>query len=158
MKCRLLGASLAFLAGALVAARVNNKSDQEALLQADRDFAATTAARGLDGFGSFLAENAGTLRPDQPVITGKAALLADWKPLLTNPMLAIHWQPISASASKQGDLGYTVGSYEITKTDVAGKHTTATGKYVTVWRKQRDRAWKVEFDSGVSDTPPDAKK
>ena len=128
------------------------------LVQADRDFNDATAARGLDGFRAFLAENAGTLRADRPVIVGRDALAETWKPLLSNPALAIHWGPLSGSLSSGGDMGYTVGTYEITKTDEKGKRVVATGKYVTIWRKQLDGSWKVEFDSGVPDSDPAEKK
>jgi len=126
--------------------------DVQNLMQADRDFNDATAARGLEGFRSFLADNAGTLRADRPVIAGRQALAEAWRPLLSNPALAIHWGPLYGSLSSGGDMGYTVGSYEITRTGEKGKRVVATGKYVTIWRKQADGSWKVEFDSGVSDS------
>ena len=153
-----LCAVVLLLAGALGAGRATSETDQAALLRADREFNDATSARRLEGFRSFLADNAGTLRADRPVIVGKEALTETWRGLLSNPALAIRWSPISASASKQGDLGYTIGSYEITKDDESGKHIIGTGKYVTIWRKQPDGSWRVEFDSGVADTPPDSKK
>ena len=153
-----LGASVLCLANALSAPRVASNAARDALLRADRAFNDATAARRLEGFRSFLANNAGTLRADKPVIVGKEALAEDWKPLLTNPALAIHWSPISAFSSGHGDLGYTVGSYEITKSDEKGKRVIATGKYVTIWRRQADGSLKVEFDTGVPDSPPEQKK
>ena len=151
-----LSAGVLLLAGALAAGHAARETDKDALLQADRNFNDATAARGLDGFSSFLADNVRSIRADKAVIEGKAALTETWRPLLTNPALAIRWEPISAFAS-QGDLGYTVGMYEITKSDAQGKHTVGTGKYVTIWRKQKDGSWKVELDTGVSDTAPDEK-
>ena len=145
------------LAGAMASRLAARGPDQDALLRADRDFNDATAARGLDGFASFLADNVSTLREDKPVISGKAAMIETWRPLLSNPAMTIRWEPISASASSGGDLGYTFGMYEITKTDGAGKHTIGTGKYLTVWRKQNDGSWKVEFDTGVADSTPAVK-
>ncbi len=125
-----------------------------ALMKTDQAFNDATAVRGLEGFRSFLAEDVATLRPDKPVITGKDAVAELWRPLLTNPALAIRWQPLRAAISNGGDLGYTIGSYEITRSDEQGKRAAGTGKYVTIWRKQRDGSWKVVFDSGVPDSPP----
>ena len=128
-------------------------TNRDALLAADRAFDAATAERKIDGFSSFLADNVATLRADKPVLRGKAALQQDWKALLENNSMSLRWQPISAEISKSGDLGYTVGSYTITRTDEKGSAIQGTGKYLTVWRLQKDGSWKVEFDTGVPDTP-----
>ena len=128
-----------------------------ALLVTD-PFDAATAERKIDGFSSFLADNVATLRADEPVLRGKAALQQDWKGLLENKSMSLRWQPISAEISKSGDLGYTVGSYTITQTDEKGGAIQGTGKYLTVWRLQKDGLWKVEFDTGVPDTPPAPQK
>jgi ketosteroid isomerase-like protein len=133
---------------------VAKPADIAGLLEADQAFDRATATKGLEGFASFIADDVSTLRPDKPVITGKSAMVDLWTPLLHNPALSIRWKPLSASASTGGDLGYTVGSYEITQTDDKGKTVAATGKYVTIWRKQADGSWKVVFDSGVADTAP----
>jgi ketosteroid isomerase-like protein len=130
----------------------------DALLAADRAFDAATAERKIAGFSSFLADNVATLRADQPVLRGKTALQKDWKPVLENNAMSLRWQPISAQISKSGDLGYTVGSYTITRTDEKGDLVVGTGKYLTVWRLQKDGSWKVEFDTGVPDTPPASPK
>ena len=129
-------------------------ANRDALLAADRAFDAATAEKKLDGFSSFLADNASTLRADRPVLQGKAAVQQEWKGLLENKSISLRWQPISAEIAKSGDLGYTVGSYTITRTDEKGSAIVGTGKYLTVWRLQRDKSWKVEFDTGVPDSPP----
>jgi ketosteroid isomerase-like protein len=127
-------------------------ADASVLLDADRAFAAATEKGRLEGFSSFLAEDAATLRPDSPVIRGRKAVAERWASLLNNPAMSIRWQPLDATISSSGDLGYTLGTYEIVRSgENAG--VAATGKYVTIWKKQADGAWKVVFDSGVPDTP-----
>jgi ketosteroid isomerase-like protein len=44
------------------------------------------------------------------------------------------------------------------RTDEKGSVILGTGKYLTVWRLQNNGAWKVEFDTGVPDTPPAPQK
>jgi len=129
-------------------------ANRDALLAADRAFDAATADQKLDGFSSFLADNVTTLRADQPVLRGKAAMQNAWKPLFENKSISLRWQPISAELSKSRDLGYTVGSYTLTRTDEKGAAVVGTGKYLTIWRRQGDGSWKVEFDTGVPDTDP----
>jgi ketosteroid isomerase-like protein len=129
-------------------------ANRDSLLAADRAFDAATAEKKFEGFSSFLADNASTLRADQPVLSGKAAVQRAWKPLLENKATSLRWQPISAEISKSKDLGYTVGSYTVTRTDEKGSAVVGTGKYLTIWRLQSDGSWKVEFDTGVPDTDP----
>ncbi|MGH9702005.1 MAG: YybH family protein [Candidatus Acidiferrales bacterium] len=160
MKRFLTIAAILLFIGGISPANSTTKSSKgtDALLKADSDFASATAEKGLEGFGSFLADDAATLRPNQPVISGKDSVVAAWVQLLNNHTLSITWKPMTASISASGDLGFTVGSYEITKTDDKGKQVVATGKYVTIWRKQPDGSWKVVFDTGVTDTPAEAPK
>jgi len=133
------------------------RPDPAALLKADRAFAQATAERRLEGFASFLEEDVTTIRPNSPVLKGKVALVERWSGLLQDPTSTISWKPLRAVVSASGDLGFTVGSYEVTKDSGQGRKATGSGKYVTIWRKQPDGAWKVTFDSGVQDTPPAAK-
>ena len=130
------------------------KPDPRVLMQADRAFARATAERRLEGFRSFLAEEVVTIRPDSPVIKGKDGLTARWAQLLTDPAMSIRWEPLDAVISDAGDMGFTVGSYEVTRSTGPDPQLAGSGKYVTVWRRETRGAWKVVFDSGVQDTPP----
>ena len=155
MKRTLPACALMFLLG--IAAQwsfARAAANRDALLAADRAFDAATAEKKFDGFSTFLADNAATLRADQPVLRGKAAVQQEWKSLLENKAISLRWQHISAEISKSKDLGYTVGSYTVTRTDDKGSAVVGSGKYLTVWRMQKDGSWKVEFDTGVPDSPP----
>jgi ketosteroid isomerase-like protein len=155
MKRMWLACSVLFITGSVAIGRgAPSAENRDALLAADRAFDAATAERRVDGFSPFLADNVSTLRADQPVLRGKEAMQQAWRALLENKAISLRWRPISAEISKSGDLGYTVGSYTITRTDEKGGAIVGTGKYLTVWRLQKDRSWKVEFDTGVPDTPP----
>jgi ketosteroid isomerase-like protein len=155
MKRVWLAFGILFITGILIAGHSAPAATKlDALLAADRAFDAATADKKLDGFSSFLADNVATLRADQPVLRGKVAMQQDWKPLLENKAISLRWQPVSAEISKSGDLGYTVGSYTITRTGEDGGAIAGTGKYLTIWRLQKDGSWKVEFDTGVPDTSP----
>jgi hypothetical protein len=50
-----------------------------------------------------------------------------------------------------GDIGHTVGTYEVTMGGVTEK-----GKYVTAWKKQTDGSWKVTDDIFNADEAPKA--
>jgi ketosteroid isomerase-like protein len=43
----------------------------------------------------------------------------------------------------------------MTFSDRSGKTVSDKGKYVTVWKKQKDSSWKVLLDIFNSDLPPE---
>ena len=55
--------------------------------------------------------------------------------------------------SSTGDLAYSLGLYETTVNDPRGNPLTYRGKYVVVWRKQPNGAWKVVIDIANLDGP-----
>jgi ketosteroid isomerase-like protein len=147
-------AVLFFLALVACSRSQRARPDPEQLKQADLAFARATAERGLEGFSSFLSEDVMSIRPNTPVVEGSKALAGRWAPMLNDPATSITWQPLEAVISDDGDMGFTVGSYEVAKSGPQGRSVAGTGKYITIWKKQPDGAWKVVFDSGVQDAPP----
>ncbi|HEY2391293.1 MAG TPA: nuclear transport factor 2 family protein [Candidatus Angelobacter sp.] len=124
------------------------KLEQE-LKNADLDFAKQTAARGLDGWMDFFAEDASTISSGR-MISGKEALHKYYAAVFANKDFTLTWKPVRAEASRDGTLGYTYGDYEA-KEDVSISH----GMYATVWRRDNGY-WKVVLDMGSS-TPAAAK-
>ncbi len=126
-----------------------------ALMQADRDFARATAEKGLEGWMSFMADNAVLLRA-QPVV-GKDAIRQTMAQGFSTPGLKLTWAPTSGQLFNGGDLGYTTGRYETRRQNANGDVMITHGTYLTVWRKQTDGSWKVVWDGGSQDSPPSAK-
>ena len=118
-----------------------------AMIQTDRDFAKTGAAKDINAFMSFVADDV-RLFPDGTMATGKPALRAMWDGGFKDPNWSIHWTPVAAEACSAGDLGYTTGSYETRSLSSDGKPVVRGGSYVTIWRKQLDGTWKVALDIG----------
>ena len=135
----------AILFGLLAATLFAAKED--VLIQADKDFCKATADRGADGFLSYFADGATILPKNGNPITGRAALTPVFQETWAQPGYSLQWVPLKAELAKSGELGYTYGTYE-RKRMVDGKPVTETGKYTTVWRKQRDGKWKVILDMG----------
>jgi ketosteroid isomerase-like protein len=119
---------------------------EQELRDADLDFARQTAARHLEGWMSFFADDASIIHDGQAV-TGKDALRAFYQPVLANKDFSLTWLPNHAETSKDGTLGYTFGEYEA-RNGTAISH----GTYTTVWRRV-DGRWKVVLDLGSSARP-----
>ena len=119
---------------------------EKELRDADLDFAKQTAARRLEGWMEFFADEASNIH-DGVTVTGKTALRAWYEPIFANKDFSLTWTPTHAEAAKDGTLGYTYGNYEA-RNGVAVSH----GMYVTAWRRVNGR-WKVVLDLGSPASP-----
>ena len=63
----------------------------------------------------------------------------------------LEWTPIDAWGAASGDLGVTTGTWSSVPLD--GARPTATGRYVTVWRRDAAGHWKGLIDIGTTDKP-----
>jgi ketosteroid isomerase-like protein len=126
-----------------------------ALQNADAAWARTAGKGDADAFTSFVAEDGSILPPNVAILSDKNAIKNWVAQLMAVPGYALDWQVTSADVSKSGELGYTVGTYELSVNDANGKPIPDMGKYVTVWRMQ-DGEWKVVADIFNSDLPLEA--
>lgn len=124
------------------------------LIAADQEFAAATAATGLEGWLAAYDSTGIQMEPDQPFTPGIPAIRAAMAPAFADSTFRLTWDPDMAFASAAGDLGYTLGTWQATHYNAEGRGSVATGKYVTIWRKQTDGKWKVVFDGGNPDSSP----
>lgn len=122
-------------------------ADREAVLQADRDFAAATARDGVEGWISYFADSGRQFPARRPIVEGHAAIRSMMTPVFSNPANYLRWEPEYAEVS--GDLGYTYGSAEGRFVSEMGDTTFTRSRYVTIWRRQTDGTWKVVLDIGV---------
>jgi len=145
-------ALLLLLTSALFAAdkKADIEAEKKALIQAEADFEAARAQKGMEGWLSFFSEDTAVIIPGKPITFNKA----DMREQLTNtwnPGVTLKWQPVKADVSASGDLGYTVGTWQLTGKSRKGDPVSMTGKYMTVWKKQTDGSWKVVADMGNAD-------
>ena len=117
-----------------------------AIMQADREFNQSVAARDKKKFLSLISETAvfvgdGPLRGHEEILKGWAAFFDPNGPTLT-------WEPTSAQVLVGGDVGVTIGSWVRRTKTPDGKTTEARGQYATTWQKQKDGSWKVVYDIG----------
>jgi len=137
---------------------------RDASIQAIKDTEAawgktTSTAKDSEKAMSFYADDAFIFAPGQPVLTGRDAIRASFKPASEDPNFTLTPQATRVEADKSGELGYTQGTYSLTTTDPKTKKPiTEKGKYVTVYRKQADGSWKVVADIWNSDPRLPAKK
>lgn len=119
---------------------------EDQLMEADRAFDLATARAGLDGWMSCFAEDAQVHSPAGPV-KGRLALREHYSRMFAQKDFSIRWKPFHAESSKDGTLGYTLGTAVITWTDANNQPVRRDGRYLTVWRKENG-VWKVVTDQG----------
>jgi ketosteroid isomerase-like protein len=138
-----------------VAAVINNAqhadvtTDVHALVASEQAFARDVGKNGIQtGFLNYLAGDAMLFRPGP--VAGR-----DW--MMSRPASKgwLGWEPEFADVSRSGDIGYTTGPWSFRAKGVKDK-PSAFGDYISIWRKQPDGTWKVEFDGGVSHAAPTA--
>jgi len=147
---------LVFILFALLGWAGDIKADRAAIMKAERDFEAARANKGLEGWLSFFAEDATSLDAGQPIVEGKSAMRERLQKRF-NPNLLLKWQPVKVEVAASGDMAWSAGTWQLCDKSKPEGDAMATGKYLTVWRKQEDGSWKVVADTGNEDPTPQKK-
>ena len=129
------------------ATMLDSGREGNALIQRDREWAAlATQGRDVERILAFWTEDATIFPPNAPAVQGKAAIRDYVQKSLAIPGFQIQWRPLSAATSADGTLGYTTGENAVTVPGPEGKLVTITGRYTTVWRRERGGDWKCVVD------------
>ena len=116
------------------------------LIEAERAFAKTSVDKGTrEAFLTWLADESLLFTPGP---TPGKMYYRNRPPLPTQ----LRWAPEFADVSAAGDLGYTSGPWEISKT--ATEPPGGFGHFNSIWRIQKDGSWKVEVDLGIQHEKP----
>lgn len=132
-------------------AAVDVEAAKRAIRIADLEMAKAVSDRNLEKFNALVADDAVFFGRD--VSRGREAIAKAWLPLFTDSSMFLKWQPTEVHVSATGDLGYSIGTYERRSKDASGQPASATGTYVSIWRKQADGKWRAVLDIGTPGTP-----
>src|SRR5512140_319731 len=100
------------------------------LMAADRAFAAATAARGLDGWMSFIAPDAVRMGRMANPVRGTAAIRASDAAIFADPAVRLTWDPVDAGAF-DATHGWTIGRSQVHRRAADGSDQVAsTGRYI----------------------------
>jgi ketosteroid isomerase-like protein len=126
---------------------------RRSLLQTDTDFVALSVATDLSR--AFPAYAAGLVMPfgrnfffllgHQEVVDFYAG---------ATPEEVLSWTPLFAGSSHSGDLGFTVGTALDAITNPDGSVDRFHSKYLTLWARQADGAWRFIADGGAPSPAP----
>ena len=117
----------------------------------DKEFSQLLMKRGLEkAIRVYLSDNAVILPLKSHPMHGKVSILKLIKK--NRPSLekkGFLWEPIFVSVSESQDFGYTYGRYEQMQNNTKGHKAGQSRHYVTVWKKEPDRKWKIIFNIGL---------
>ncbi len=145
--------TLLVLAASGCAPQVDVAADEAAIRAAESEWSKAAEAQDIEGFLSFWTDDASVLPPNRPIGIGKDAIQAVVSEFWADPDFAESWQPTKVEVGRAGDLAYSVGTWDFTTSDAEGKPVSGRGKYVTIWKKQRDGSWKAVVGIFNSDLP-----
>lgn len=124
-------------------------SGKATLFDLEAKFAKDVLTRGGEGFASWFADDGVALGNGVAPVIGKVAIerSATWSP----KDYQLTWTPTDGMMGPSSDMGYTWGHFEGHSKDANGNPVTTTGRYMTIWRKQKDGSWKVVLDAGANE-------
>ena len=114
--------------------------------QLDVDWSRAAQDRDVERVLSFWADDAIVFPPGSPAVAGKAAIREFVSKSFQTPGFNISWKTTTVAVSSGGDLAYATGTNRVTFNAPDGKQVTVEGKAVTVWRREKDGAWKCVID------------
>ena len=124
------------------------------LLAADRAFAAASTDQGTaQAFYDAMQDQGVELVANGAPLQGRAKIRDHLSSLGAN---VLTWTPEKAEVAASLDLGWTWGEWQMLES-AASRKPLAQGKYLDVWKRGADGAWKLAVDIGnQADAPPPA--
>jgi ketosteroid isomerase-like protein len=117
-----------------------------AVRAADSSFADLAYRMGTGyAFSNTVAET-GVLFGNPALLVGPDAVREFYQ--LRGDSSSLTWKPVFAAVAGSRDLGYTVGEYISTGRGPSGAAVQRFGKYLTVWKRQKDGTWRFVVDGG----------
>lgn len=133
--------------------------DEKAIRESEAAWVKAFATKVPQKAAAFYADDAASMLPDTPLMTGRNAIIAGMKPELGDPNFSLVFAPTKVEIANSGDIAYSQGTFKYTTTDPrTRKRVGQQGNYVEVYKKQADGTWKVEEDIATEETPLKALK
>lgn len=134
-------------------AAAQQSADEAAIRKADTNWAKAAQTRKVDAWMAFYSDDATVLPPNDQLAETKSAIRKSINDLLSLPNLSIAWQPVKVEVARSADIGYSYGTYKLNFSGPSGNPAEDRGKYLEIWRKQKDGTWKCAVDTWNSDLP-----
>jgi uncharacterized protein (TIGR02246 family) len=133
----------------------SHDADVKAIQDNEAQWNQDYAAKDNNKIVAHFADDAILMVPGMPSTSGKEAIGAALKQMVSDPALSLQFHPARVEVARSGDVAYSQGAYTLTLTDPQTKQVVNDhGSYVTTYRKQPDGAWKAVADIASSEVSP----
>lgn len=127
-------------------AAAQSSSAEETIRSLVSEWSAAASAKNLEKVVSFYTEDASVLPFNAPMAKTPEAIRGVWSGLFAEPGFDLSFRSVEIEVASSGDMAWEIGEFELTTTGADGTPTKTPGKYVVVWEKQADGAWKAAVD------------
>jgi uncharacterized protein (TIGR02246 family) len=127
--------------------------DAATIHAAVEEWSAAAQAKDVEGFVSVYTEDAVLMIEDAPDLRGVESIREGIGGMMQDPNFDLSFEADDVVVARAGDFAYETGTYSLTLSDAEQNPATENGRYVVLWEKQADGAWKVTLDAPVSDPP-----
>ena len=102
-------------------------------------------------FAALYTDDARLLPPNSPTLTDRQAIEAFWQGVIDLGISDVTLDTVQIE--ELGDTAIEVGTYTLDIQPPGGDAAKDVGKYVIIWKRQADGAWKLAVDIFNSDLP-----
>ena len=103
------------------------------------------------GCAAVYTDDASIMPPDSPILTGKQAAQGYWQAVMDMGIKSVALQTMDLE--DHGDTAIERGAATLDIQAEEGKTIQATAKFVVIWKRQDDGAWKWDVDCFNFDAP-----
>jgi len=124
---------------------VNKKAEEKTLLKTVKEWSKYAAAGNMKKVIEYWTENAVIYPVGLPAVRGKALIKKFVSANRSQKNFSLTTDPLEATVSESGDIGYTVGNYQVSINTPDGTPITRKGRYLCAWRKVNG-SWKCNLE------------
>ena len=127
------------IVGCLEKADTSKSATVEELGQMNRDFVKALIAGDAAAAAMVYDENASLLPPNEAIVTGRIKIQEYWQSAIDAGIIDAKVETIDASSD--GDLGYEIGTFELTFAGENGEKIIDKGKYTELLKRNAEGKW-----------------
>ena len=117
----------------------------------NRQFEAAIARGDAAGCAAVYSEDAKILPPDNPALTGRKAAQEVWQGIIDIGVKGVSLQTLELE--EMGDRAVERGAGTVDIQGEGGQTIQVSAKFIVLWRRQADGAWKWHWDCWNFDAP-----